>query len=432
MTDRGSHLIFEWLKAKLLIPPVIAIGFSAAWLGSLQRSISTLEQQNSSWQKAITARSSGSLANSSAEKSTSATETRKDDEPLDWKKISKEFEEHQTFGGTIGMRNVIDILDRSHLMTKEELIAGLNEIATLDIDIRSRDALEKILIRQLLQKDPEFVLRKYIDRIQEPKPKLRTELSEAMLEWAKKDSVGAIAWFDEQIAAGTFDSKSLDGESRARHEFESNLISLLVDVDFNAVKNRLNALPENQREKALSKVQFESLNEENQMAFADLVRITMPRKDQAEVLSQHVSSLARGEGGYEKISAYLKRIRATPHERTACIDQAVETRFLTISNMNKITREDVDTMREWVTSQAPESTAAMTGKGLALAIDMGDIHFSEAAQLALAYHSTSGNDGVLSSFLRGGAIYANREQARHLAEKIADPKVRAEILNQLK
>ncbi len=133
MTDRGSHLIFEWLKANLLIPPVIAIGLAAAWLGSLQRSISTLEQQTAVLQKAIANRSSSSLANSSADKLTSAANAQKDTEALDWKKIAELLIEDRSISGSRDLRGLINLERRFMAMSTEQLVAALDEIAKLDL-----------------------------------------------------------------------------------------------------------------------------------------------------------------------------------------------------------------------------------------------------------------------------------------------------------
>ncbi|TAG11704.1 MAG: hypothetical protein EAZ42_00125 [Verrucomicrobia bacterium] len=432
MTDRGSHLIFEWLKANLLIPPIIAICLAAAWLGSQQRSISTLELQTAVLQKAIANRSSSSLANSSADKPTSAANTDNDSEALDWKKIAELLMQEQRMGGFRNIRSMINLERRSMEMSKEQLLAALDEIAKLDLPKSSRDILEQMLIPLLIQKDPELALKKYIDRIHGSNGFTRFALAKAMEKWTKKDSASAIAWFDEQIATGKFDSKSLNGKSSARFKFEGHLIGSLLDSDLAAAKHRLNSLPEDQRKDALAQISYMHLEEERQIEFAELVRKGITEKDQAEILGRHGPSLVSDENGYEKVSAYLQRIQATPSERTACVEKVVESQASNFSMQEKITREDLNTMREWVTSLDPESTAAMTGKALAKAISYsGKVDFSEAAELALEYNAASGNDDVLSAFLQSNPVSEHREEARLLAEKISDPKLREEILNNL-
>jgi hypothetical protein len=421
------------VKPLLLLPPVVALAIAGTWLSSQHRSISTLEQESAVLQKAISARSSSSQADSSTAKPPSANKAAKAKEPLDWKKISAQFAEMQGSDGTGDIRSMMKFQQRLQAMSKEELVAALDEIAALDLPKESRDALEEMLIGPLAQKDPELALTKFIDRIQEGRGMKGWQLANAMQEWAKKDPSSAIAWFDQQIAAGKFASKSLDGKSLSRLQFEGSLITVLLGSDPDAAGRRLAALPEDQRDEALSQFSFQPFKEENQAAFAKLVRDEIPEKDQARTLGQKASALMRNDGEYSKVTEFLDRIQATAVERAACVEQAAESKLQTISNKKKITREDLDTMREWVTTHAPESTGPVTGKALANATQGGrKMEFSEAADLAVEYHTAADNDDVISTFLESSDVRQNKEQARTLAKKISDPKRREEILKNLK
>ncbi|TAG06890.1 MAG: RNA polymerase sigma factor, partial [Verrucomicrobia bacterium] len=382
------------MKTTSFTIPTIALICSAALIATQHHSISKLERQSSVLQKAINARSSSSLAGFSADKRTSAAKTETDNEAFDWKKIAELFRQQNRIVSPGDRIRMEKLQQRFRAMSEVQLNAALDEIAALDLPKSYRDLLESIFINMLIEKYPQFALNKYIDRAQGSDSWIQFELAMAMGEWAKKDSASAIAWFDEQIASGKFDSKSLDGKSRARLEFEGRIFSSLLNSDPDAAKRRLNSLPEDQQNEVLSKAITGYINEENQIAFAELVRNRIQDKHQVNsVLSQHASFLVRGENGYQKVSAYLERIQATPSERGACLQQAVESQFQMITQQKKVTREDLDTMREWVTSQAPESTADITGKALASAINpMSNLNFSEAANLALEYNSASGND----------------------------------------
>jgi hypothetical protein len=308
----------------------------------------------------------------------------------------------------------------------------LDEVAALDLPKESREMLEQMLIGPLAEKDPEYALTKFIDRLHDTAGVLSWQLSHAMQQWAKKDPAAAIAWFDRQIAAGKFDSKSLDGKSQPRIQFEGNLISVLLGSDPDAAGRRLGALPEDQRKEVLSRFSYQPLKEEEQFAFAKLVRDQLPEEDQAKALGQQASRML-GNEDYSKVTAFLDRIQATPAERAVCVEQAAEASIQTISHKKKPTREDLDSMREWVAAQAPGTTDTVTGKVLASAARGGrKMQFSEAADLAVQYHEASGNDDVLSSFLDGWTARQNTEQARVLAEKISDEKRREEILKNLK
>lgn len=419
------------LKPVTFIPPVVALAIAGTWLGSQRQSISTLEKQSAALRLAIADRSSGTAIDSPQGKSASLAKAAKDKEPINWKQVAVQFAEMREAGGMADMRAIMRFQQRLQAMSKEELVAALDEIAALDLPEESRNRLEQMIIGPLVEKDPEFALTKFIDRLQNNDGALSWQLSNAMQQWAKNDPAAAIAWFDKQIAAGKFDSKSLDGRSQSRIQFERKLIDILLSSDPNAAGHRLGALPEDQRVEILSQFSSQALKEEDQLAFAKLVRDQVSENEQARTLAMQAARLA-GNDGFSKVTEFLDRIQATPAERSACVEQAAQSAIASISHQSKVTREDIDTMRAWVSQQAPESTGRVTGKALANSLLAGrKIEFSEAAELAVQYHEASGNNDVLSSFLEGWPARQNKEQARVLAGKISDPKRREEILKNL-
>ena len=192
------------------------------------------------------------------------------------------------------------------------------------------------------------------------------------------------------------------------------------------------ALPEDQRCRALP-LFSEKIDGTNEAALVKLIRDQLPEKQQGEALATRVSYIVKESGGYSEVAEFLNLIQATPAERTVCVERAAESELQEIYRDKKITREDLDMMREWVTSQAPDSTDIVTGKALANASrNGGKIEFSEAAKLILEYHTAAGNDEILTSFLCGQSASQNREQARILAQNISDPISRGEILRKFK
>ncbi len=420
------------LKATSFIPPVIALILAGVWIANQRQSISTLEDASALLQKHIAAaRSSSPGTDLSPAKPAAPAKAAKGKEPLDWKKIADQFAEMQQSGGMGDMRTMIRLGQRLQSMSKEELVTALDEIAALDLPAESRATLEDMLIGSLVTKDPEFALTRYIDRLHDGSGTMAWRLSNAMQEWAEKDPAKATAWFDQQIAVGKFDSKSLDGKSQTRNQFEGALIGVLLGSAPDAASRRLGAMPEDQRAEVLGQYSFQQLKEENQLAFATLVRGQVPENEQSKILAQQASRLV-DDDGYAKVTGFMERIAATPAERTACVEQAAESRIQSISYQKKITREDLDAMREWTQSQAPDSTDSITGKALANSIQGGrKMDFAAVSELAVHYHEVSGNDDVLSSFLDGDSSRQNKDQARVLATKITDAKRREEILKKL-
>lgn len=418
------------MRPSHFIPPVAALILAGVCIGTQRRSMSVVEEENALLQKHITAARSLTTDDGTADGQPSGSaKLAKGKETLDWKKIAEQLAEMQRGGGTGDMRATLRLQKRLQEMSKEELVTALDEIAALEISDESRSMLEQMLIGPLVQKDPGFVLTKFSDRLDEPK--IGWQLSNAMQQWAKKDPAKASAWFDQQIAAGKFDSKSLDGRSESRNQFEAALIPVLLESDVDAAARRLGAIPEDQRDNVLGHYPFQQLKEENQLAYAQLVRSQLPEKEQAGALARQASRLARGDG-YANVTAYMDRIKATPAERVACVENAAEFQIQSVSNQKKVTLGDLDTMREWAAAQAPGTADRITGKALANSLQWGNkMNFTDAADLALHYHEASGNDDVLISFLENGGSHQNEEAARLLAAKISDDKRREKILENL-
>lgn len=420
----------KFLKPSLFLPPVIALAIAGIGLGIQLQSISGMEQEIAILQKAIAVRAEAERGDSSGAMASASSQDAKETQPLDWKKIADQLAETLKSSGD-NLRIAIRLQQRLQTMTQQELVAALDEIAALDVPKESREFLEQMLIAPLSGRDPELVLTKFIDRLQDSNGMIIRQLFNALQELAKKDPAKATAWLDQQIVAGKLDSKSLDGKSQTRIQFEGSLVSVLMVSDPDAASLRLGGMQGDQRREILSRFQLYQLKDEDQPAFAKLVRDQLPEEDQGSALGRVASQVASRDG-YSKVTEFLERIQASPAERTACVELAAESKIQSISFQKKVTREDFDAMREWVTTQSPGSTASVTGKALGDAVDSNrKMNFAEASALAVDYNKAAGNDELLTRFLESFAALQNKEQARVLAESISDEKRRAEILKRL-
>lgn len=416
------------------LPPVLALAICGTWIGSQRRSIANLERQSSLLRKEIEARKTSDQADGASSRSSAPGMETKDKSSIDWKKIAAKLEESRNSGGMGDMRTMMRLSQQLMSMDKSELAAALEEIASLNLPEASRMMLEGMLIRPLIEKDPEFALTKFIGRINEGEGGLRWQLSHAFGEWTKKDSAAAMAWFDRQIAAGIFESKSLDGKSQQRMQFEGTIIGALLASNPQAASLRLAALPEDQRREVLRNHAHNSLKQEDQLAYAKLVRQSLSEKDGQECIAGLVSPMAYNSD-YSALTERMDRIEATPAERAACVEDAAENKFQQLSNQRKITRDDIEKLREWAKSQSPELADRVTGVALDKSLRSGGkMEFSEIAALAVDYHDASGSDEVLVPLLKNWRARQNenKEQARDLAGKISDEKVRNEMLKDLK
>jgi hypothetical protein len=414
------------MKPIHLAPPVVAFAIAAAWLGSQRGSITTLERENTRLRKEIaTARAAGVNAESDG-----GNETTDKKKSLDWKQIADGLGDMGRSGGMPDMRAIIRLQQRILEMSEAELAAALDEIAALDLPESSRQALEGMLVGAIAEKNPELALNRFIGKAQDEDGMFTWQLQNALEKWLDRDPAAAGAWFDRQLAAGTFDSKSLDGKSPTRLRFEGVIIKSLLASDPAAAALRMNEIPPDQR-KDIFWGSFHSVEEKDQKALADLVRGTLPEEDRMEILSNQ-TILHSFDDDLAKIDGYLARIDATPKERAACVEKTAETRFHMLANERKPTREDFDQFRTWAESTDPASADRATGAALAASLTGdGGMLYDEAAAIASDYHAAGAGDDILIPLLEHWSVRSSKDKAREIAMKIADEKRREEILKKL-
>jgi hypothetical protein len=420
------------LKIPYFILPLVALAAVVTWNWSRWRAVSSQETQNRVLTERVQAArlDPGFRAATSTRGSGATASLGK--EPIHWKNLARQIAESADGDGLGINREMLDFHAQLSKMDRDEIIAALEEIESTEMDDDSRSILEEMLVGPLIEMDPAYALDHFAGRIPNEDDGIAWQLSTALGNWAKQDVTAAAAWFDRQIAAGLFDSKSLDGRSQARVEFEAALAGSMLDQNATEVGKRIAALPEDQRREALEQISFTELGPSGQTAYAALVRGLVPEDERAGSFVHVISELIP-EGGYERVGSFLDEIKATPEERVVSAREAANARIHEISSERSVSRQDIDAMRGWLERQAPGTADRVTGEALAEASQDSDVFgFAEASKLALEYHRSSGNDDVLIAFLESYAARSNVEEALPLAEQISDPKLRQEILDRLK
>jgi hypothetical protein len=421
------------LKASHIIAPAVALIATVFWNVWQWRAVAEQEQQVDTLRGRITEALTHPAVVSSMKRShVSKTKPLTSSGAIDWKDFSARLTAMDGDGiAADDLRAMADIQERISAMTRDELIAALAEVASLDLDEEEKASLEEMLTEPLIEKDPQYALERYAERIKNDDDAVGWQLSSALEGWAKTDPVAATRWMDSQIAAGLFDSKSLDGRSQTRMEFEAALVGQLLGADPAAAQNRIAALPEDQRREALEQVAFSELSPAEQKLYAEMIRGLVPQDERAGSFTHAISELIP-DGGYDRVSSFLDDIQATPEERSVSAREAANAQLEGIATDRAVTRADVDAMRQWLQSEAPGTVDRVTGEALGDASqEDGEFGFEQASALALEYHRKSGNDDVLVAFLESFAARSNLQQALHLADKITDPKRRQEIIDTL-
>ena len=418
------------VKLKYLVSPAAALILVIAWNATELRSIASEGKATATLQgqiaTALAAENVQTVIKSAPQNGRSGPKP-----PTDWRQLADFMGESQPTSEKARMRAVAEFQKDLAEMTTQEMIDALDEIDGLDLAAEKRHALESEIIDSLIDREPKYALDRFADRIRSDPDGIGSQLSAALRDWAKKDLSAATAWFDRQIADGTFDSKTLDGHSETRARYEAALMESLLASDPAAAARRLAEIPEDQRREILEQLPFKALGKAEQSAYTGLIRGLVPTDEREGVFANISSQLI--SKGYAAVSAYLDSANASPQERAAAAGQAAQSQLQTLAREGNVTQNDVDQLRTWLASQAPGKIDSMTGKALAEAAqDDGKFQFTDASQLVLHYQKLTGSDDVLVSFLQSYAARSNLEEAIHLAEKISNPQRRAQILQSWK
>lgn len=410
------------MKPIHFIPPLLALLIAGGWLGSQHVAISGLEGETAELRERIR------LVNLSAGEAggRSLANRMKDEGPedgeIDWKDLAEKLAQANQ-GGMQDMRAMMELQTLLMGMEADELLAELDRIEGLELNREVRQGLENMLIGMLAQKEPKLVLERYVHRMNDDRGGLSWNLANSFKQWQKKEPAAALAWLDAEIAKGTFESKSLDGRNGARIRFESAAIAGLLKTDLEAGKARALAMPEDQRIDLFRQGMVGFGISGNEEAFADLVRSVVPEGQWGEAYEQTVNHLMRG-GGYEKVAELITEIDADGKERDAIVKQAVKGKLQALGWENKVDREAVDQMRDWVQEQAPENVDSFTGE--ALSSVWGDKSKLEQRVVIVEELLDDGaGDDLIMSFLETQRHASEtREMVRPLVERISDSEKR--------
>jgi hypothetical protein len=307
-------------------------------------------------------------------------------------------------------------------LSGEELCVELDEIAALDIEEPARKQLQGMILGVLVEKDPKLALDRFGDQLGDQESGVHWQLSSALGKWADKDSIAAVAWLDQQIAAGKFESKSLDGGNRSLIQFESSIMGALLKTDPAAATARIKTLPEAQREELLQQGMFFQFGEKNEAAYAKLVRDSLAADKVGPILANTAGNLAR-QGGFERVDGFIASAHATDDEKKAIVAQVIKNKI----SPADLKIEELDKARAWGAGQSPAVVDKATGEALASSLWRGG-NFDKASELALKYQESSGSDEVLAAFLKSSEVqHRAANEAKALIDKIKDPALQEEI-----
>jgi hypothetical protein len=412
------------MKANPWLLPGAALLITGAWIVSGKRSAASLEREIEILTERIrmvkAAGNDGFTTGGTAKDSRQAK-----DGKIDWKDLSVKLSQMQGQRGVGDMRTTMRIQRLLLDMSAEELVAQLDEVAALDLDDMAKKPLQGMILQALAEKDPRMVVQRYGEEAADQRGAGHWSVRMALGKWAEKEPAAASAWLDQQIAAGKFDSRSLDGKSQERLGIEGVLVAQLLKTDPAAASARLAGLPEDQREDFFKQGFFFHVSKDSETSFAKLVRDSLSADKVGGILANSAAHLAQ-TGGYGRVDGFIASANATDEEKNAIVAQVME-RKLSFTETPTLNAEELDKARAWGTAHSPGVVDKATGEAIGNTLWRG-ADFKTASALALKYQAESGNDEVLAAFLKSNPV-RNRaaNEAKPLIDQIKDPALREEI-----
>ena len=342
-----------------------------------------------------------------------AAPTALDRKPVDWAEVARQLK---------ASNPAARLDERFAAMSLAEITAALDGIAAAKLPAEDREMLETRICRELggPKGGPALVLERFLGSID--KASWSWTLGDYFKSWTDSDPDQAIAWLAKH--SGRIRSLSPGFFPAAFYP--------LLAKDPDTAARLLEAVPPERRYDSLRAVAYAPESADQEIAWAKIMRKLVPEKNLPNAIAYPAMNHSDGDGApmtMSQISAYLKRIDATPAEREACIRVAA-TEHSSAGDANRYAfklPEWLEALRGWVAGLDPKLVDRATGLALAHA------SFGEAAELALRYHEKSGNDELLVPLLER---CPNDDEAqstvRKLAEHLTDQKLRRKYLAQLK
>ncbi len=441
------------MKIPHSVPPLVVLLIVAAWFASMRESSRALERENVSLQKKI-AESRDAIVRGNERASIVAgnpkqKREKKSSETLirpmgEFMPTASDFNELVLINNNEGVRfNLTEACRRLETLASEmsgdELARAYTQMALIPVDAPFRNYLESMMLDQLKKKNPEFAFSQLIAKCQneDTGPIQMGDFNK----WLAKDPAAATTWYESQLAAQVFD-KTLDGKTPNMVPFEAAFIMSLLASDPAAAEQRINSIPPDLRSSLGPYVW--SVPKENSRAFVDLLRKSMPMEDYMSILKDN--SLTEynfrfdSETDPKVVQKNLDSLGITPEERSILLTQ----HFIEIAKYRSRgdkygmpSREKFDAYRARIQAIDPSSADRATGFALQSYLEQSKTTSAQdfVEKIAMDYHGSGAGDEILLPLIEGsagGSIAFPKERARVLATKIADGRLREEMLQKLR
>lgn len=410
-----------------VIPPVAVLLGAYYFLSGQVASIDDFEHENAELQNRIIAHSSSSKSKGRLEKA--VPQTALDAERIDWRQVV--FELKNNHGGHGYLKTNRRIEEGFHSMSYEQLQTAVAEVEEADLAAYDRSMLLKLILRRILESDPERGFTEMIPRYLENG--WSYTMGTAYGEWAATNPDAAVSWYENQVEQGAIAKLSHKGKPFLLSALLKSGIFTLISERPDLSTRLLAAVPEKQRIKmlggmAINKVKYEP---ENQKNWAEMVRSQLTGKDRLKGITNPLGNWSDGDGApmsLDDVDGYMERIQATEDELRACIlvtarDSAA---WRKRGKERRPFVEDLKSFRSWVNNKNPDLVDAAT---LSVVESNYQHHpYKELSAAVLEIHKTSANDELLVALLKNRQSKDHKETALQIASELTDEGLRAQYV----
>lgn len=401
------------MKALHLLPPILALVASAAWLSSQQVRLIDLEKQTKVMRERI-ATFKALPAEIRTERSfvkeeDSLQKFLLEDGSFDWVMIAKMMGQSQTNGVPLDMKAFFKIQEMILEMSVPELEEAFVTIEGLPLSNEMKQGLQSHLMGVFVQKDPVATLKRFQSKLRDPNGQMSWHLRSAFESWMKKDQGAAMAWFDARKKTGAFDNKSLGPSSSMGRAFEVRLLGELMKSDPEAVRDRLAKLPDEERKSVITSAAMINQGRGMSEDYLALIRDSLPKEERYEVLANAIGQQVYS-GNLPTLSEQFKGVILEPAERMAIIEKVVEN-FARPWNRKPA---DLVEVYDWAEKEASGRAAELTGKTFAKFAGHRNTDFQETFQEVMKAAEDRDKPEILDHFAT-----SLEDPQRHL-EKLND------------
>jgi len=410
------------MKPFYLIPPLIALTASVAYLGFQQNRIKDLEVKMRVLSERVT------LYEAIPEAERVGLDGGQGEDPLmtfflengdfDWAALGNELEKQRRGEMPTNIRAFFEVQKKLLEMSGPEIEEALDDIAKLDLSKAIRGQLESSLLSIFGEKDPARALAYFEGLLSDPGGMNGWHLTRAFERWLEVDQAAAAAWFKSRSRAGKFETKALDPTKSLKARFESRLLGHLMREDLEGARTWLDKLTPVEQRRVIMSASLEGGLSEGHL---ELIReIFTEEEERYGVLAEAFGQQSYREG-LPNFAEQISGVALEPAEKEAITVKVVQN-FARPWERNA---GELAQVYSWAAREVPGREGELTGVAFAHFGGHRNRDFSETLREVMKVAEETEDNSIIEFFAR-----ELEDPDRHF-EELKDADLRARFIDMI-